>query len=75
MIGAVGLGAPGVQCCRIPPERAGRSTVVLDESDLDAAATRLLAAGIDDSGPESGGGARILQLTDPDGNHVVLAGV
>lgn len=55
-------------------DRAGHSTVVLDETDLDAAATRLAGAGIDHDGPEPGGGARLLLLTDPDGNRVVLAG-
>lgn len=57
------------------PERAGRSAVVLGETDLDAAAARATEAAIDHSGPEFGGGARILQLTDPDGNRVVLTGV
>ncbi len=56
------------------PERAGQSSVVLDETDLDAAATYLTTAGIDHDGPQPGGGARILQLTDPDGNRVVLTG-
>lgn len=56
------------------PERAGRSTVVLEVSDLDGVAERLTAAGIDHAGPEPGGGVRILPLTDPDGNRVVLTG-
>lgn len=56
------------------PDRAGGSTVVLQDSDLDATAARLTAAGISHAGPEQGGGARILQLTDPDGNRVVLTG-
>ncbi len=56
-------------------DRAGRSTVVLDETDLDAAAARATDAGIEHGGPQPGGGARILQLTDPDGNRVVLTGV
>ncbi|WP_216695536.1 VOC family protein [Dietzia psychralcaliphila] len=55
-------------------ERAGHSTVVLDETDLDAAAARLTAIGIDHDGPVPGGGARILQLSDPDGNRIVLTG-
>ena len=57
------------------PERAGRSTVVLEETDLDAVAARAAAAGIDHSGPQPGGGARILQLSDPEGNRVVFTGV
>ncbi len=56
------------------PDRAGHSSLVLGETDLDTAAARLSAAGIDHGGPEPGGGARILQLTDPDGNTVVLFG-
>ena len=55
-------------------DRAGHSTVVLDETDLDAAAARLATAGLDHGGPQPGGGARILQLTDPDGNRVVFTG-
>lgn len=31
-------------------------------------------AGIHHDGPQPGGGARILQLADPDGNRVVLTG-
>lgn len=56
------------------PERAGHSCVVLEVSDLDDAADRATRAGIDHDGPQPGGGARILQLTDPDGNRVVLTG-
>lgn len=57
------------------PARAGRSCVVLEETDLDAAAGRLPHAGIAHDGPEPGGGARILQLVDPDGNRVVFTGM
>lgn len=56
------------------PDRAGRSSVMLDKTDLDAAATRLSTVGIGHDGPQPGGGARILQLADPDGNRVVLPG-
>ncbi len=56
------------------PERAGRSTVVIGTDDLDALAARLTSAGVDHEGPQPGGGARILQLADPDGNRVVIAG-
>lgn len=55
--------------------RAGYSSVIVEETDLDALAARLSDVGIEHAGPEAGGGARILQLTDPDGNHVVFAGV
>ena len=56
------------------PERAGHSCVVLHETDLDAAAARIAEAGLASDGPQPGGGARILQLWDPDGNRVVFAG-
>ncbi len=56
------------------PDRAGRSSVVLEETDLDQAAAHATETGIDHDGPQPGGGARILQLTDPDGNRVVLVG-
>ncbi len=56
------------------PDRAGRSSMVLGETDLDAAAARLADVGITHDGPAPGGGARILVLTDPDGNRVVLTG-
>lgn len=56
------------------PRRAGHASVVLGETDLDAAAGRLADLGIRHGGPEPGGGARILQLSDPDGNQVVLFG-
>lgn len=55
------------------PERAGHSTVVLEVAGLDAQAERLLASGIEHQGPQPGGGARIPQLQDLDGNRVVLA--
>ena len=55
-------------------DRAGRSTVVLRSDDLDAAAARLAESGIEHGGPQAGGGARILELSDPDGNRVVVSG-
>lgn len=63
----------GVQVWR-EPDRAGRSSIVLSESDLDAAAARLRDAGITDADAESISAGRALQLTDPDGNRVVLVG-
>jgi catechol 2,3-dioxygenase-like lactoylglutathione lyase family enzyme len=57
------------------PERAGHSTIVLAESDLDGLAARLTKAGVDHPGPEEGGGQRVLQVFDPDGNRIVFAGV
>jgi predicted enzyme related to lactoylglutathione lyase len=56
------------------PDRAGRSTVVIGTDDLEDVATRLTAAGLGHGGPQPGGGRRILQLTDPDGNRVVVTG-
>jgi catechol 2,3-dioxygenase-like lactoylglutathione lyase family enzyme len=56
------------------PGRAGRSTVVLGTDDLDAVAARLSRAGVAHAGPEPGGGQRVLRLTDPDGNRVVVLG-
>jgi len=55
--------------------RAGSSTVVLEVPDLDATAGRLTQAGIEHGGPQPGGGARILQVADPDGNGVVFTGI
>lgn len=56
------------------PARAGRSSMVLEETDLDTVAARLLEVGIAHDGAQPGGGARILPLTDPDGNQVVFTG-
>jgi predicted enzyme related to lactoylglutathione lyase len=56
------------------PERAGGCTVLLSTDDLDGTAARLTASGLADGGPEDGGGARLLRLTDPDGNRVVVLG-
>ena len=56
------------------PGRAGRSTVVMGTDDLDALAAHLKSAGVDHEGPQPGGGARILQMADPDGNRVVIVG-
>lgn len=56
------------------PERAGRSNVVLMDDDLDSTAARLTEASVTHSGPQPGGVARILVLSDPDGNRVVLTG-
>lgn len=53
--------------------RAGRSTVVIGTDDLDAVADHLAAADVP-QGVQPGGGGRILQVTDPDGNRIVLTG-
>ena len=58
----------------LDPARAGRSAMVIEESGLEALATRLSAAGLDHDGPQPGGGARVLVVTDPDGNQIVFTG-
>jgi len=56
------------------PSRAGRGTVVIASADLDASIAALDAAGLTHSGAEPASGSRIVRLTDPDGNLVVLTG-
>ncbi|MGH3726699.1 MAG: VOC family protein [Mycobacterium sp.] len=56
------------------PDRAGRSTMVLVEADLDALVADLDCAGIAHSGPQQASSSRIVMLADPDGNTVVFAG-
>lgn len=55
-------------------ERAGRSSMVLDESDLDAFVAHLDQVGIAHPGPQDATWSRILPLQDPDGNRVVVTG-
>lgn len=56
------------------PDRAGHSSMVLDESDIDAVAMRLNEAGISNDGPQEATTSRILALVDPDGNRLVFTG-
>ncbi len=56
------------------PERAGHSSVVLEETDLDALAARLDEAGVPHAGPAQVTASRILALEDPDGNRLVFTG-
>jgi catechol 2,3-dioxygenase-like lactoylglutathione lyase family enzyme len=56
------------------PDRAGHSSMVLDESDVDAIAARLNNVGIVNDGPQTATTSRILALTDPDGNRLVFTG-
>lgn len=58
----------------LDPTRAGKGAMVIDESDLDGLANRLREAGVEHGGPQPGGGARVLILSDPDGNQVVFCG-
>lgn len=55
-------------------ERAGRSTMVITESDLDALADRLRRAGVDHGGIQKATSSRVLPVTDPDGNSIVFTG-
>ncbi|MDQ6840651.1 MAG: VOC family protein [Actinomycetota bacterium] len=55
-------------------ERAGQSTMVLDESDLDAFVEHLNQVGILHPDPLDATSTRILPLVDPDGNRVVITG-
>ena len=56
------------------PDRAGHSSMVLDETDVEAVATRLNGVGILNDGPQRATTSRILALTDPDGNRLVFTG-
>lgn len=55
-------------------ERAGHSSIVLDESDLDALIRLLDDVGLSHDSPEDVTSSRILALVDPDGNRVVVSG-
>ena len=55
-------------------DRAGHSSIVLDETDLDALIARLNDAGIAHDGPQDVTSSRILPLVDPDGNRLVFTG-
>jgi catechol-2,3-dioxygenase len=56
------------------PDRAGRSAMVLDESDLDQRIRQLDSVGIAHSGAQDATYSRILPLNDPDGNQIVFTG-
>jgi catechol 2,3-dioxygenase-like lactoylglutathione lyase family enzyme len=55
-------------------DRAGHSSMVLDESDLDSLAAHLNEAGIAHDGPQDATSSRVLSLVDPDGNRIVFTG-
>lgn len=55
------------------PERAGRSTVVLEVSDVDDAAKELDRAGIAHPEPSDATKVRVMMVDDPDGNRVVFS--
>ena len=56
------------------PDRAGRSTVVVQVDDIDRVATRLQGAGLAHDGPQPATSSRVLPMQDPDGNRVVVTG-
>ena len=56
------------------PDRAGKSAMVIDVSDLDALATRLTEHEIAHSGIENVTESRILPVTDPEGNQILFTG-
>jgi catechol 2,3-dioxygenase-like lactoylglutathione lyase family enzyme len=58
----------------LDPQRAGRSAMVLDESDLDGRAAALDTARLPYEGPQQVTASRIVQLADPDGNEIVITG-
>jgi predicted enzyme related to lactoylglutathione lyase len=55
-------------------DRAGNSSMVLDESDFDALIVRLDEAGLKHDPPQDVTASRILVLLDPDGNRIVVSG-
>jgi predicted enzyme related to lactoylglutathione lyase len=54
------------------PERAGRSSILFADSDLDARAAQLADAGVSHEGPYDATSSRVLQAEDPDGNRIVF---
>lgn len=56
------------------PDRAGRSSMTLDESDLDARVAELDRNGIAYDGPQDVTASRIVLVADPDGNSIVVTG-
>lgn len=55
-------------------DRAGAGSFVLTTDDLDADVERMRGAGLECGDPQSGGGARIVRLSDPEGTRIVLFG-
>lgn len=63
--------AHGVQVFRDPSD-AGRSAAVVGTTDLGAMIVRLDTEGIEHGGIQPGGGGRLVEVSDPDGNQVVI---
>ena len=55
-------------------DRAGSSSMVLDESDFDGLIVRLDDAGLSHDRPQDVTASRIIALVDPDGNRIVVSG-
>jgi len=54
------------------PDKAGSSTVTVFTEDLAAAQKRLVEEGLQAREPEVGHSLRLVRMTDPDGNMVIL---
>ena len=65
------LGRSGLQLFQ-DPEKAGSSTVTVYTADLERAQKRLVAEGFKAREPEMGNHQRLIRMTDPDGNLVVM---
>jgi hypothetical protein len=57
------------------PQRVGRSTVSLHVKDVDAAVRELDGAGVAHEPPMNATAVRLVVVSDPDGNRVVLTGL
>ena len=55
------------------PERAGSGSFTLAVTDLDEEIRKLRALGVDTTKQSNGSKARVLMITDPDGNHIAFA--
>ena len=66
-------GTFGVQVW-LDPGPAGRSTGVLEVSDLDRRTAELEGEGLPYEGPHAATASRIAQPGDPDGNRIVITG-
>lgn len=55
-------------------DRAGHSSMVLNETDLDGRLEQLTRNGIGHDGAQDATATRIAPITDPDGNRIVFTG-
>jgi hypothetical protein len=55
-------------------ERAGRSSMVLDETDLDERLVSVTEVGLANDGIQQASSSRILVVVDADGNRIVFTG-